>query len=219
MSEVTATVRRQLEEVITWWPVLDDVAESLLGVTGHGVSMSGIHTTATDSTTERAVIQLERIEQISIDVAGLAFEWGWQPRDGHKPRFLLARLDWAMNHMPADDTRERINSIHERVGRVTGYGPRPTTATCPVPHDQPARLLEVDDGLLRCTQCGIDRTPDELAALARWRITQADPLVARKTAARILGVDVNVIDQRIHRRQPACDTTTGKKLYVLSDLA
>ena len=215
MTDIDLT-RSQLEDIIRWWPLLDDVADSLLGVTGHGVDLAGIHTTSGTSATELAVIQLEEIQQISIDLTALARKMGFRPGlDGTARHYVHANLAWARANLAAAELDPIITDLHKRIAKLTGHAPRPTGRTCPACGEN--QLHIVDEGL-HCDTCAITRHPDEVKALTTWRATNSNALVTRKEAAHILGEPENTIKQRIRRRNPDYQTINGTRHYTISDL-
>ena len=152
------TVRRQMEDIIQWWPILDDVADSLLGITGHGVDLAGIHTAGGTSRVEVVILQLEEIQQISIDLTALAKKMGYRPGlDGTARHYVLAHLAWARKNLAPADYEPTITDLHKRIARLTGHAPRPTGKTCPACGE--AQLTIVDTGL-HCETCAITRHPD-----------------------------------------------------------
>ena len=211
-----APLRSQMEDVIKWWPLLDDVAETLIGVTGHGVDLAGIHTAGGTSATELAVIQLEEIQQISIDLTALARKMGFRPGlDGTARHYIHANLSWARQNLAAAELDTVIADLHKRIARHTGHAPRPTGRTCPACGDDQLKII--DQGL-HCDTCAITRHPDEVKALTTWRATNSNALVTRKEAAHILGEPENTIKQRIRRRNPDYQTINGTRHYTISDL-
>lgn len=213
---MTDTLRSQMEEIIQWWPLLDDVADSLIGITGHGVDLTGVHTTSGTSATELAVIQLEEIQQISIDLTALAKKMGYRPGlDGTARHYVHANLAWARKNLAAAEVDPIITDLHKRIARLTGHAPRPTGRTCPACGE--SQLHIIDEGL-HCDTCAITRHPDEIKALTTWRATNSNALVTRKQAATILGEPENTIKQRIRRRNPDYETINGVRHYQLSDL-
>lgn len=208
--------RTQLEDVIKWWPLLDDVADSLLGITGHGVDLAGIHTTSGASATELAVIQLEDIQQISIDLTALAKKMGFRPGlDGTARHYVHANLAWARKNLAPADYEPTITDTHKAIARLTGHAPRPTNRTCPACGE--AQLTIIDTGL-HCDTCNETRDPDEIEALTTWRLQNANAHVTRKEAALILGEQENTIKQRIRRRQPDYELINGTRHYTIGDL-
>lgn len=198
-------LRSQMEDVIKWWPLLDDVAETMIGVTGHGVDLAGIHTAGGTSATELAVIQLEEIQQISIDLTALARKMGFRPGlDGTARHYIHANLSWARANLAPADYEPTITDLHKRIARHTGHAPRPTGRTCPACGDNQLQLL--DDERLHCEECDIARHPDEIAALTTWRITTSTLTAPAPLVAHHLGIPTSTIRTWISRghltRQP-----------------
>lgn len=196
--------RSQMGEIIRWWPILDDVADSLLGITGHGVDLAGIHTAVGTSATELAVIQLEEIQQISIDLTALAKKMGYRPGlDGTARHYIHANLSWARVNLAAAELDPIITDLHKRIAKLTGHAPRPTGKTCPACGE--AQLTIVDEGL-RCDTCNITRHPDEIEALTNWRITHSTLHAPLTLVAKHLGIPASTIRTWISRghltRQP-----------------
>lgn len=195
MTDVT---RDQLQEIIRWWPLLDDVAESLIGVTGNGMDLAGVHVAGGTSAVEVAIIQLEEIQAISIDLTALARKMGWRAGlDGTARHYVHANLAWARANLAAAELDPVVADIHSRVARLTGHAPRPTGRTCPACGDN--QLMLIDNGDLHCHACDTTRTPDEITALTTWRATNADAMVTQTQAANILGIPRKTIHTWIRR--------------------
>ena len=189
--------RARMTEIIQWWPLLDDVADSLLGITGHGVDLAGIHTTSGASATELAVIQLEEIQQINIDLTALAKKMGFRPGlDGSARHYVHAHLPWARANLSPHEVEPVITDIHKRIARLTGYAPRPTGKTCPACGES---QLHIVDAGLHCDTCAITRHPDEIEALTNWRITHSTIHAPLPEVAKHLGLNPDSIRQWIHR--------------------
>ena len=187
----------RMTEIIQWWPLLDVVAYSLLGITGHGVDLAGIHTTSGASATELAVIQLEEIQQISIDLTALAKKMGYRPGlDGTARHYVHANLSWARANLAAAELDPIITDLHKRIARLTGHAPRPTGKTCPACGEN--QLTIVDEGL-RCDTCAITRHPDEIKALTNWRITHSTLHAPLTLVAKHLGIPTSTIRTWISR--------------------
>ena len=189
--------REHMQDIIQWWPLLDDVADSLLGITGHGVDLAGIHAAGGTSATELAVIQLEEIQQISIDLTALARKMGYRPGlDGTARHYVHANLAWARQNLAPADYEPTIAHIHRTVARLTGHAPRPTGRTCPACGE--SQLTIVDQGL-RCDTCTITRHPDEVEALTNWRITHSTLHAPLALVAKHLGIPASTIRTWISR--------------------
>ena len=208
--------RARMTEIIQWWPILDDVADSLLGITGHGVTLDGVRSDNADSATELAVIQLDQIDQISVDLAALAKKMGWRSGlDGPARHYVHAHLPWARANLSPHEVEPVITDIHKRIARLTGYAPRSTGRTCPGCGEDQLHIVE--EGLY-CAACDLTRHPDEVQALTLWRLQNANTHVTRKEAALILGEPENTIKQRIRRRQPTFEVIDKTRHYHLGDL-
>ena len=196
---MTADITRaQLQEIIHWWPLLDDVADSLVGVTGNGMDLAGVHVAGGTSGVEVAILQLEEIQTISMDHASLAKKMGWRAGlDGTARHYIHGNLAWARANLAAAELDPVVADIHKRVARLTGHAPRPTGRTCPACGD--SQLLLVDNGDLHCATCNQTRTPDEITTLTSWRASNADALVTQTQAATILGIPRKTIHTWIRR--------------------
>ena len=211
-----ALVRTQMTDIIQWWSILDDVADSLLGITGHGVSLTGPTCDSPESATELAVLQRDQIDQLSRDLTSLAKKMGWRAgKDGNPRIYIHANLAWARQNLAPADYEPTITTIHRAIARLTGHAPRSTGRTCPACGD--SQLHIVDTGL-HCDTCAITRHPDEVAALTSWRLQNAATVVTRKEAALILGEPENTIKQRIRRRNPDYELINGTRHYTIGDL-
>lgn len=189
--------RSQLEDLISWWPILDDVAESLLGITGHGVSLAGPTGESQDSSTELAVIQLDQIQQLSRDMTALARLFGWRGWVDGQPRYYAAmRLSWARSNLNPVEYEPAIATLHAHVARLTGHAPRPTNRTCPACGE--TQLTITDQGL-HCLTCDLTRTPDEIQALTTWRITTSATTAPLPLVAHHLGIPASTIRTWISR--------------------
>lgn len=189
--------RSQLEDLISWWPILDDVADSLLGITGHGVSLAGPTGESQDSSTELAVIQLDQIQQLARDMTTIARLFGWRGWvDGQPSYYAAMRLSWARQNLNPIEYEPAISTLHAHVARLTGHAPRPTNRTCPACGE--TQLTITDQGL-HCTTCDLTRTPDEIQALTTWRTTTSNALVTQTQAASILGIPRKTIHTWIRR--------------------
>ena len=197
------TARRQMTEIIQWWPILDDVADSLLGITGHGVTLDGVRSDNADSATELAVIQLDHISQLSRDLTLLARKLGWQPRDGNPRLHILAHLDEGRDRLAPQEFDQVIADTHKQIARLTGHAPRPTGRTCPACGE--SQLTIVDTGL-HCDTCNLTRHPDEIEALTNWRITHSTLHAPPTLVAKHLDIPASTIRTWISRghltRQP-----------------
>ena len=196
--------REHMQDIIAWWPLLDDVADTLIGVTGYGVDLAGVHTTSGTSATELAVIQLEEIQQISIDLTALAKKMGYRPGlDGTARHYVHANLAWARANLAAAELDPIITDLHNRIAKLTGHAPRPTGRTCPACGE--SQLHIVDEGL-HCDTCAITRHPDEVKALTSWRITTSTLTAPAPLVAHRLGIPTSTIRTWIARghltRQP-----------------
>ena len=197
--------RGQLEEIIQWWPLLDDVAESLIGVTGNGMDLAGVHVAGGTSAVEVAIIQLEEIQAISLDLTALARKMGWRAGlDGTARHYVHANLAWTRQNLAAAELDPVVADIHARVARLTGHAPRPTGRTCPACGDN--QLLLIDNGDLHCHTCDTTRTPDEITALTTWRITRSTLTAPVPLVAHHLNIPASTIRTWIDRghltRQP-----------------
>ena len=215
MTDDLDLARARMTEIIQWWPILDDVADSLLGITGHGVSLTGPTCDSPESATELAVLQLDHISQLSRDLTLLARKLGWQPHDGNPRLHILAHLDDGRDRLAPQEFDQVITDTHKQIARLTGHAPRPTGRTCPACGE--AQLHIIDTGL-HCDTCNITRHPDEIEALTNWRLKNAATVVTRREAALILGEPENTIKQRIRRRQPDYQIINGTRHYTISDL-
>ncbi len=212
----TDLTRTLLEDIVQWWPILEDVQESLYhsGSTGR-VSLSGVRSSDPDSPPMIAVIRLERIHHIRLHVELLAHEWGWRDGDGPYHLYLFSRWAWASRHMPADHA-DRVTHIHAKLQRLVKEGPLPTDRICPSCGE--SQLMETREGQYWCGTCELVREEAELKAVVGWRLIANNAVVTRKDAAQILGESENTIKQRIRRRQSPYEIINGTRHYILGDL-
>lgn len=212
----TDVTRSQLEDLIQWWPLLDDLQGAVYSPGSNGrTNVSGVRSSDPDSAPMIAVIRLERIHHIRLHVELLAHEWGWRPGDEPYFRFLLARWPWAKTHMPAEHA-DRITHIHSKLQQITREGPLPVDRVCP--SCGTSHLAETITGQLWCDTCQLVREESELKALTTWRLIANDTLVTRREAARILGESENTIKQRIRRRGLDYQVADGTRRYNLGQL-
>ena len=196
MTDDLDLLHAQMTEIIQWWPILDDVADSLLGITGHGVSLTGPTCDSPESATELAVIQLDHISQLSRDLTLLARKLGWQPRDGNPRLHILAHLTDGRDRLAPQEFDTVIADTHKQIARLTGHAPRPTNRTCPACGE--AQLHIIDTGL-HCDTCNITRHPDEIEALTNWRITHSTLHAPLTLVAKHLGINPSTIRTWISR--------------------
>lgn len=191
-------LRTRLQDLITWWPHLEDHLATLAGITGHGIDLAGIHTVGT-SPVETAVLQTIPAQTLIEELEDLASEWTWRGEnlDGPALQFLHARLPWAATRYPLHDATQLIIRAHATVARLTGHAPRPTGRTCPACGEN--QLMLLDNGLLRCDTCQLDRHPDEIQALTTWRITTSTETAPLPIVAKHLGIKPTRIRKWIQR--------------------
>ena len=191
--------RSQMEDIIRWWEILGDVAETATGIVGHRLSMTGVHGAPKDATVT-AILQIDAVDTIQRDVEALAVKMGWRyRRDGDPKIYILGNLEWASVNLAPIEWTVPIDDLHRRVGSLTGHAPRATQRLCPlcgetlriIPPDRPRwqTVTERQEAAkapdrFTCDGCGEERTSEELESLARWR-TQKAPRVTAHEAAKI----------------------------------
>ncbi|WP_054953077.1 helix-turn-helix domain-containing protein [Flaviflexus massiliensis] len=206
--------RTHMQDIIQWWDILGDVAETATGVVGHRLSMTGVHGTPKDATVT-AILQIDAVDTIQKDVEALAGKLGWRPRrDGDPKIYILGNLEWAALNLAPIEWTVPIDDLHRRVGSLTGHAPRPTQRLCPlcgetlriIPPDRPTwhtaserRAAASEPDRFTCDGCGETRTSEEIETLFRWRISNADAQVLPREASRLLGIPEQTIYSWIRR--------------------
>lgn len=223
--------RAQLRDIIAWWDVLGDVAETATGILGHGMSLAGTHTGPGDATMT-AVLQIDAVDQIRRDLQVLAQKLGWRKRlDGDPKIFVLGHLDWAALNLAPVEWAGLISDVHRRVGSMTGHAPRRTARQCPmcghelqlIPPDRPRwhTAQEHRDSApdqFHCDGCQETRTSDELETILRWRLSQATHAPV-PLAAKLLGIPANTIRKWISRGHLTRDQQGHINLHDTRQLA
>ena len=227
--------RARLEDIIRWWGILGDVAESATGVVGHRLSMTGVHGAPKDATVT-AILQIDAVDTIQRDVEALAGKMGWRGarKDGDPKLYIHGNLEWAQLNLAPIEWAGTIHDIHRRVGSLTGHAPRATQRLCPIcgetlriiPPPRPRKRWEtarereqaaLTPDRFTCDGCQETRTSEELAALVRWRASNV-PMATTHEAAKLLGVKPGSIRQRAIDRGLTPRKVDGKSLYKITDL-
>lgn len=225
--------RSQMEEIIQWWGVLEDAADSVIGVVGHRLSITGVHGAPTDATVT-AILQIDQIDTIVQELQALAAKLGWRSgKDGDPKTYILAHLDWsATADLAPEEWAGVIVNLHRRVGRITGFAPRATQQLCPmcgealqiIPPDRPTwhtaserREAAKAPDRFTCAGCDVERTSDELETLVKWRASNV-PMATTHEAAKLLGVKPGSIRQRALDRGLTPRKVGGRSLYKITDL-
>jgi hypothetical protein len=162
------TVRRELQDLAAWRPLLSDAAATVLGVSSPRFTPGGGG--ASDALPFRLDSILDRTDEGASGIRtprGLdevLMSWARQIADSKhdpQPRSALAYLqqagvlEYAQQHDDWDALCETIHQAHQVIGRITGHTDA-QIGTCPWDH---ARILTTPtrDGIPEhgeCEQCG-----------------------------------------------------------------
>lgn len=190
-------LRSHVDDIIAWWPILDELQSAAYRPGSSGrTNASGVRSPNPDSSTVIAAIKLEQIHSIRLHVELLAHEWGWRPGNGPHHLYLLARLDWARTHLPAEHAG-RITFIHSKLQTLVREGPLPVDRVCPACGSD--HLSETVTGQLWCDTCQLVREESELKALTLYRLTTHEATMTPREAAAVLDIPEQTIYSWIRR--------------------
>lgn len=202
MTNKLTEIESMCRDIVRWLPLLDDAARSISEIAASPLDLAGVHGSGGLSVQEGVWEELERLNQIRVDLGRLVAGWGWRfGRDGCPGAYLLARLSWARANRAPDEYEPVIRDIHRRLARATGHAPYRTGRSCPMCGQElvvrPPSGSESEEAY-ECGRCG-PMTADELAARAKLTLVTHGARMTTADAARLIGVEVLTVLKWVER--------------------
>lgn len=202
MSDTVTQMESMAEEIVKWLPFLDDAARAVSEIATAPLDLAGVHGGGGVSVQESVWDQLDRLNEIKVDLGRLVADWGWRPdRDGCPGVYLMRRLAWARANRAPDEYEPAIRDVHHRLARATGHAPYRTGRSCPMCGNELVVRPPGEDGgeeKWECGRCG-PMSAEELAARAKLTLVAHGARMTTADAARLVGVEVLTVLKWVER--------------------